>query len=160
MSEGLRASQKGTLDDLDLKIIGLLREDGRKTNVEIANELGVSDTTVRRRIAQLSKFGAMRVVAIVNPSHIGYIIDCSIAIQVEPSRSREVADQLSQMEEVRYLGFTSGSCDLLVSALFRSQKELLTFLVEKLGKIQGVQRTETTHILSVEKRTYDCPMPD
>ncbi|NIA03584.1 MAG: winged helix-turn-helix transcriptional regulator, partial [Nitrospirae bacterium] len=45
------------IDDLDNKIINLLSENARMSNVDIANEIGVSEGTVRRRINEMVKKG-------------------------------------------------------------------------------------------------------
>ena len=146
------------LDDLDFKIISLLREDGRRTNIDLAKQLGVTETTVRKRIKRLINEEVMRVVAIANPYKIGYQIDAMIGLHVEPDKIMPVSRRLSHMEEVRYVGVTTGTYDLMIAALFRSNEELLQFVTEKLGTLPGVKSTQTSHVLKVLKRTFDWVM--
>ncbi|USS40034.1 Lrp/AsnC family transcriptional regulator [Thermococcus aggregans] len=61
----LRKIFKGKLDDLDIKIYQLLREDGRMSDTKIAEELGVSVTTVRRRRLRLQEEGILQIVGLL-----------------------------------------------------------------------------------------------
>ena len=56
---------KGKLDDLDIKIYQLLREDGRMSDTKIAEKLGVSITTVRRRRMRLQEEGILQIMALI-----------------------------------------------------------------------------------------------
>ena len=54
------------MDELDLKIIGILQSDGRASNAKIARAVGVSEGTVRRRLRRLIKDDIVHVVAVPN----------------------------------------------------------------------------------------------
>ncbi len=145
---------QGSLDTLDQHIINELRRDGRETNTEIARRLGASEATVRYRIQRLISEGIIQVVAVVHLSRLGYDVDARIGIHCDAGRVVDVARALGQMEEVRYVAAVSGRYDLEIFAFFRSRDELFSFLTDKVGKIPGVQRTETLHVLRVFKRDY------
>src|SRR5205823_12844660 len=51
-------------------------------------------------------------------------------------------------------GITAGTYDIVVEALFEGNEELRRFLTETLGGIDGLQGTETSYVLEVEKRAY------
>jgi Lrp/AsnC family transcriptional regulator, regulator for asnA, asnC and gidA len=148
------------LDDLDLQIVDRLRENGRQTNQEVATRLGVSEATVRKRVRELTLAGVMRVVAITDPHQLGFGIDVNFAIQVDPQRLLDVADELAAMPEVSYLGITSGASNVVAAALFHGVGDLLEFLSGKLGHVAGIRKIETTHVLKVVKRRYDWIMPE
>ncbi|MFN3338012.1 MAG: Lrp/AsnC family transcriptional regulator, partial [Thermomicrobium sp.] len=96
------------IDDLDRSIIRLLQEDSRMPSAEIARRLGVAERTVRARINRLVQDGVVKLVAIVNPGALGYDVTADIFLEVEPGRLEEVAEQLVAMEEVAYVGLTTG----------------------------------------------------
>lgn len=146
-------------DELDVQILDLLRENGRQTNQEVATKLGVSEATVRKRLRELMAADVMRVVAITDPHHLGLGIDVNIAIQVEPQRLLDVVDELTAMPEVSFLGITSGASSIVAAGLFHTNGELLQFLTSKVGRIPGIRKVETTHVLKVVKRRYDWIMP-
>ena len=147
------------LDELDGRIVALLRENGRQTNQEVATQLGVSEATIRKRVRELTAAGVMRIVAITDPHHLGLSIDVTMAIQVHPGRLLEVADELAAMDEISYIGITTGPSDILAAALFHDNGELLEFLSQKLGKTPGISKFDTSHTLRVAKRSYDWIMP-
>ena len=62
-------------DKLNRSIIQMLQTDGRMPFSEIANELGVSEGTIRNRIANMKKAGLLRIVAIVDPTAAEYKSD-------------------------------------------------------------------------------------
>ena len=61
-------SAPGALDSLDRKIITRLQRDGRRAYGAIAEEIGLSEAAVRRRVQRLKDSGVMQIVAITDPS--------------------------------------------------------------------------------------------
>ena len=71
------------MDELDRKIIGILQLDGRASNAKIARQLGVSEGTIRRRLKRLIEDEAIQVVALPEPSKLGYNTEAIVGIQVD-----------------------------------------------------------------------------
>jgi len=147
------------MDDIDLKMIELLQDDGTLTNAEIARRLGISDATVRRRRARLREEDVMRVVAVADPFKLGFNIIAIIGVQVAKNGLRDVEQALMTMPEVRFLGVTLGTYDLMLEAWFRSSDELLHFVTVTLVGIEGIERTESFQIMRLSKYTYDWGQP-
>jgi Lrp/AsnC family transcriptional regulator for asnA, asnC and gidA len=145
----------GQLDELDERIVALLRENGRRSNRDVARAIGVAETTIRNRMRRLVNEEIIQISARVNLSRLGHEMNVHIGISCDPGRVADVANELANMREVRFLSYVVGRYDLLIAAAFRTRDELLTFLLNHLGKIQGVQRTETIQDLKVVKREYD-----
>jgi len=147
------------MDLLDRQIIELLREDGRRSNVEIARELGVSEGTVRKRVERLIREGAVRVSAVVDPRSLGYAVRALILLNMELPRVDAAARLLSQFSEVMAVYVITGGYDLAVEAVFESNERLMAFLSEKVGRIPGVLGSHTAHILRVAKQPADWVVP-
>jgi Lrp/AsnC family transcriptional regulator for asnA, asnC and gidA len=143
------------LDEIDLKIVELLQEEGRLSHSEIARRIGVSEATVRRRLAWLEQEDIIRIVAVANPFKLGFQIIAIIGLHVERSRLREIERALITYPEVRFLGVTIGGYDMIFEAWFHTNEELLEFLSDTLGKLEGIQRSESYQILRLSKYTYD-----
>lgn len=143
------------IDELDLKIIGRLRSDGRTSNRDLARTLGYSEATIRRRVRALIDEGRMKIVAIADPYLLGYRIDVIINVEVQPGMIREAAHGFADLENVRAVTITTGAADLVVAAIFRSNDELLEFFGSGIGQIPGVVRTSTSHTIRVVKRSFD-----
>jgi len=142
------------MDELDAKIIAMLQRDGRASNAGIAREVGVSEGTVRRRLKRLVDEEYIRVVAMVDPERMGYGAEVLIGVQVEPDKIDQVAEHLSQLDEINFVVITTGSYDIFAWAALQSSEALGAFLRTRVGTIPGVRRTETFVNLAVKKRSF------
>ncbi len=147
------------IDELDRQIVELLQDDGNLTNVALAERLGTSEATVRRRRARLEEEDIIRIAAVADPFKLGFRIIVIIGVQTERSRLLEVEQALKQMHQIRFLGVTLGTYDLMMEAWFRSNNELLQFITETLAQIDGITRTESFQIMRLSKYTYDWGQP-
>lgn len=145
-------SAKSTIDEIDQRIIEALQLDGRRPFTKLAAELGISEASVRQRVASLINNQVMQIVAITNPLKMGFSLASMISIRVSGDRLLEVAREISAFDEVIYLIITAGSSDLLAEVVCQDNDHLLSFLTEKLYKVPGVQQTETFMYLRVVKQ--------
>lgn len=143
---------KGTIDELDQRIIEELQQDGRKPFTKIAAELGISEASVRQRVANLVNTQVIQIVAVTNPIKLGYSLACMIGIRVAGDRLLEAAQEIAAFDEVIYLILTTGSFDMLAEVVCRDNDHFLRFLTEKLYKVSGVQQTEAYMYLRVCKQ--------
>lgn len=143
------------VDKLDQKIVASLQQSGRQSNTEIAKQLGVSESTIRKRIDRLLKEEIIRVAAIANPLKFEYPIVAIIGIHADPVRISEVARSLNMLPEFRFIGMTTGEFDFVTEAWFHSLEELRVFLTERLMRIKGVNRINTSHVLQMIRFIYD-----
>lgn len=150
--EGARAPE---LDDLDKGIIGILKSDGRASNVEIARSLGVTEATIRKRIANLLGQELIEIVAVPTPKLAGYRLSAIMGLNVSLDRLRQVSDTLTEFPEVRYCGLSTGRFDIMIEAFFSSHEHLLSFSAEKVGAVDGVVKVETFLILDISKFSYE-----
>lgn len=147
------------IDETNAKIIWLLQEDGRRSNVDIARKVGVSEATVRKRLDRLLSEGIIQVVGMVAPARVGLSKETIIFLQVELARLDEVAAKVSQMPETRSLRYTTGEYDMVLEAYFASDEALLQFLTQRLASIAGIKRTATAHVLRAIKRAEEWRLP-
>lgn len=140
-------------DELDLQIIALLRVDGRRSNREVARRLGVPEATVRYRVRRLTESGVLKIAASVDPEHLGYALTAVISIEVEPRRFVEVSDTIAAMEQVMWLGITTGASDIILTASFKHQDEMFSFVADKLAHIEGIKRVQTSVCMRVVKKS-------
>ena len=143
------------LDDLDLRIIGQLQDDGRKPTVKIARALRVPRTTVARRIDRLVRDGIITIGAYANGPRVGLPIQALILLQVAPTRYDAVIAAVVALDEVRWVGVLSGPHDLLIEAMVPSNEVLRRLLLEKLARIKGITQMQTAQVLQVAKIAFD-----
>jgi Lrp/AsnC family transcriptional regulator for asnA, asnC and gidA len=142
------------IDITDHCIIALLQADGRLQHTDLARRLGIPEATVRRRMKRLLEERVMQIVAVPDPYKIGYDTHAIVGLRVQPGKIGEVIAVLDPLPQIRYIGVTAGTYDVVVEALFENNDALRHFLTDTLGKIDGLQGTETSYVLEVAKRVY------
>lgn len=144
----------GHLDETDRAIIAQLQYDGRMSFTDIADKLGISEGTVRRRVKQLMDDGVLQIVGIVEPQLLGWNAAGMIGVTVQTGQVDAVAQKIAQFPEVSYLFMASGEFDLFVEVFCRDREHFVSFLNNKLHQVAGVQRTQTFMILKMYKLSY------
>lgn len=112
------------IDEVDLKIIKFLQEDGRMSYREIADQIGVAERTVRLRVSQLRSSGVLQIVGVVNPIKVGLKMIAAIQMAIAPEQLDSCIRTLNEMPEVRFVALTSGEYHLMVEVMSRSHEEL------------------------------------
>ena len=134
-------------DDTDWKIIDILRK-GNQPNNKIANELGVSEGMIRRRIQNLKDANVMEIKALINPEVLENQQLAIIGVNVvESSLLDSKAKEISKLKNVLSVSIVSGRYDLMAELLIDSNKGLVKFLTETLSKIKGISKTESFLLL-------------
>lgn len=143
------------LDDLDRRIMKFLRPNSRRSYASIAREIGVSEPTVRNRVDRMIKQGAVLPMARVNPAAIGFPVDAMVGVKVKRGYGKGVGARLAEMENVAYVAYTTGTFDILIEAHLADNEGLYRFLNEELEEIEGIDYTETWHVLRTEKTNFE-----
>ena len=142
------------IDDVDLKIIKILNEDGRTPFSQIAQKLGVSTGMIRQRYHGLVEDGVIQVVAVTNPLLMGFTTMAQIGIKVDVGRLQEIADQIALFDEVIYLVLVTGGYDIHLEIVCRDKAHLLDFLTNKLYSVEGIKDSETFICMKIAKEVY------
>ncbi len=147
-------SAPGALDALDRKIINRLQQDGRRAYGAIAEEIGLSEAAVRRRVQRLKDSGVMQIVAITDPLQLGYGREALIGIRVQGD-VRLVADKVAAIDEANYVVMTAGSFDIIAEVIAEDDNDLVHLLNDAIRSIPGVTEVETFLYLKLAKQTYE-----
>jgi len=148
------AIPRAALDDVSRAIIAQLQQDGRRAYATIGKAVGLSEAAVRQRVQKLIDSGAMQIVAVTDPTQVGFARQAMIAITVSGDIDT-VANKLASIAEVEYLVVIAGSFDLLAEVVVHDDAHLLELLNNRIRSIPGVQRTETSTYLKLVKQTYN-----
>ena len=142
------------IDDNDIEIIKLLKQNGRMPNTEIANQLNLSETAIRKRLKRLIEDEIIQIVAVVNQRKLGYALEGNIKIGTDIKKTRHVKNELKTLDRLWYIAHLTGSSDFDVEFNARSQDDLRT-LIEKINQIDGVLKTDISIRLQLVKNRYD-----
>jgi Lrp/AsnC family transcriptional regulator for asnA, asnC and gidA len=142
------------LDDTDREIISYLQYDGRMPFTRIADELGITEGGVRRRVKKMTDEGVLQIVGIVEPHDIGLEEAGMIGVSVEGRPIDEVAEEIAEYKEVTYLFQAAGEIDLFVEVYCQDREHFVEFLNNKLQRIPGIRSTQSFLILKMYKLSY------
>jgi Lrp/AsnC family transcriptional regulator for asnA, asnC and gidA len=142
------------LDKTDRAIISFLQYDGRMPYTRIADELGITEGGIRRRVKKMTDEGVLQIVGIVEPHDIGLDEAGMIGVTVEGRPLDDVAEEIAGYSEVTYLFQAAGEFDLFVEIFCRDREHFVEFLNNTLQRIPGVRSTQSFLILKMHKLSY------
>lgn len=144
--------KKSGLDELDLSVIALLREDGRLSASEIAGRIGnIAERTVRNRIASLLQNKHIVISAIPDPTVVGQDVQADLLIETTPGQADNVARQMVEHDQVGYLCAMTGQYNLGASVMADSNATLHEFIETEISSIEGIKRVNTMMVMRLYK---------
>ena len=139
------------MDDLDLRLISLLRHDGRRSVSDLASDLKVSRATVRSRMEKLVGSGEiLGFTAVLRDDWRDLPIRAVTLVVVDGHNTEPVIRALGAMTEVRAIHSTNGKWDLVLDIATR---DLAAFddALNRIRLIEGITGTETNLLLNTRK---------
>ena len=139
------------LDDVDRRIVALLRADGRMSVNEVANQAHISRATAYARLERLR--GAEVVTgfqATVDPGAIGLPVTALILINLEQKNWPSVHDALGAIPGVQWSAFTSGSFDMVLLVRMKDVAALRDVVLVQLHGLPFVKSSQTVFVLDEE----------
>jgi Lrp/AsnC family transcriptional regulator, regulator for asnA, asnC and gidA len=134
----------GRIDDLDLKILSELAKDASISVPKLSKTINVNASVVYSRIKRLVKRGLIRKFTIViNDEALGFNVKALTGINMDSKLRDNVLNELFKIPEVREVSEVTGRFDVLVTMNARSLDEMHQLISEKIGHVEGVQKTET-----------------
>jgi Lrp/AsnC family transcriptional regulator, regulator for asnA, asnC and gidA len=134
----------GRIDDLDLKILTELSKDAGISVPRLSKKINVNASVVYSRIKRLLKRGLIKKFTIViNDEARGFTVRSLTGINMDSKLRDNVLNELFKIPEVREIAEVTGRFDILVTMTARSLDEIHQLISEKVGHVEGVQKTET-----------------
>jgi Lrp/AsnC family transcriptional regulator for asnA, asnC and gidA len=133
------------LNSIDEKIIKILKNDSRKSFVEIANDIGMSESAVRRRVKNLQDMGVIKKFTIdLGPSNkTSAITLISVSSTADTSN---VSKRLLGLKGVEVVYEITGQFDIATIIIAPTILEINSY-IDEIRKIEGVSDTNTVIIL-------------
>jgi len=129
-------------DEINVEIIKQLR-DGRKSFKAIAEELSVSENTIRARVAKLSEEGVLEISGLVDPESLPGHSAVIVGVKLQSMDLIKKGEEFSKLRGVVSVSVVTGRFDLILLVLLKQGFGLLEFYTEEVAKIKGVQSVET-----------------
>lgn len=147
------------IDDVDVKILGLLQDNARVTQSDIAKSIGLAPSAVLERIRKLEARGAVKdYVARVDPRVVNRALLAFVAVRsTENGPDMPSAVQLSEIPEVLEVHHVAGDDCYLLKVRARDAEHLGQLLRNKISMVPGVTSTRTTIVLESIKESARIP---
>lgn len=149
-----------SVDKIDLRIIRCMQDNPRAPYSTIARLIGVSETTIKRRIDDLIENRVMQPVIVPNMYRLGYRTRARLGFKVELDRMLEVAEALRDFPETTGVEISMGRFNVTCFVVMQSQEALTRFLVERIAPIKGIRDHEVMVVPRVLKVFADWRVPD
>lgn len=146
------------LDEIDLKILGLLERDARLSNAALAAAVGLTASSVFERVKKLEKRGVIQgYVAVVDPAAVGRPITAFIRFMIGTTKEGDYTESKGGFDricleepEILECHHVAGEDCYILKVRVASPRELER-LIERLRNDTGVQRSTTSIVLSTVK---------
>ncbi|MFI7481574.1 Lrp/AsnC family transcriptional regulator [Kocuria sp. M1R5S2] len=136
------------LDDLDRRLLTLLRENSRMTNQALSERLGIAPSTCLARMKTLQRTGVIRRFTVeVDPRALGRGIEALISVRLRAGARHlmsSFSEGLKEVPEVSQFFFLAGADDFLIHVVARDTDHIRQFVLEHLSSNQAVAATQTS----------------
>jgi len=142
------------IDGTHLKIIRHLR-DGRKSYKRIADDLGITEKTVRTRVGQLSRGAVLDIAGLIDPETLPGHNLIIVGVKLREMDLIKKGKEFSKLKGVVSVNVVTGQFDLILVVLLNQEFKLLDFYSQEVSQIEGVQSVETF----VSYKGYNAKVP-
>jgi Lrp/AsnC family transcriptional regulator for asnA, asnC and gidA len=142
------------IDNLNISIIRHLRQ-GRKSYKLIAEDLGVSENTVRSRVNRLEEEGVLEIAGLVDPEAVPRHQAVMVGVKLATMDLVKKGAEFSRIRGVVSVSVVTGRFDLILVVLLKEGFGLLEFYTQEVSRLTGVQSVETF----VVYKSYNLKVP-
>lgn len=141
------------LDATDVEILRHLWHDARESNQRIANQLAVSEGTIRSRIKKMIDDGAIRIQAISNMDSLTQTTPtlALLGLHVDPKQVDRIAEALSDLRETGYVAKMLGSHDIIVLLFAEDRDRLGELFLKHVRAMAGVHQIDASYPIQFAK---------
>ncbi len=144
-----------TLDEKDIKILELLKEDSSLTTRQIAKKTLIPITTVHHRVKKLKAEKYIKKYTVnLDYKKLGkgftaiILVSCDYKTLREAKRDQhKLAKEISIMKEVEKVDIVTGGTDMVVRVRVKDVEEYDSFLLKKFQRITGIDKTQSLIVI-------------
>lgn len=150
------------MDKIDIKILNLLQENSKITNLELSRKIGLSPAPTLERVKKLESLEIIESYhAKINPNKVKLSISTFVLVNLAWNRSRAMesfVEKIMNIDEVTDCYVITGDADILMKIVCKDIVAYETLLFKKLSQIEEVERIKTLMNLSVVKSSNKLPI--
>ena len=150
------------LDKIDLQILKILQQNGRITNLQLSNEIGLSPAPTLERVRKLESSGyILSYHALVDEEKLGLGIKTFIQVSLDFHKSNTIQtflDEIQEIKEITECHHVTGQCDFLLKVYVKDIKSYEQLIMQKISRISVVKTFQTMIIMSTNKKEPIVPL--
>ncbi|MFO1402649.1 MAG: Lrp/AsnC family transcriptional regulator [Steroidobacteraceae bacterium] len=149
-------------DRTDARLLDQLAEDGRRSVVELAEKVGLTETPCARRVRLLEQSGVIRgYTAVLDPARLGLGVRAFVQVKLERHTDENIDEfrrELADIEEVISCHATTGAYDFLLQVVAHDLDSFSRVVLKRLMKIFYVRDVYSSIVLDTLKETTRLPL--
>ncbi|MUZ74666.1 winged helix-turn-helix transcriptional regulator [Agrobacterium vitis] len=150
------------LDDIDRRILRALQKNGRISNVDLAQQVGLSPSPCLRRVRLLEEAGIIdRYIAVLNPAKVGAGLTVFARVWFKTQDAQltlQFAEAIRKFPEVIECYLTTGECDAILRIVTADLHSYWRFQADHLTRIPSVLSVKTDVPMETLKQSYELPL--
>ena len=150
------------LDPIDMKILKLLQDDGRMTNVDLAEQVGISAPPCLRRVRALEDAGLLKGYhAVLDEAALGFEVRvfAMVGLHSQAETDLQAFEALCRSwDYVRECHMLNGEIDFLLKCVAPDLSSFQTFLTENLTSAENVANVKTSLVIRCGKDEPGVPI--
>ena len=151
-----------SLDEIDRRLLSQLQAEGRMTNVQLADRVGLTAPPCLRRVRTLERDGVIRGYhADLDPAKLGFSITVFAMVSLKSQAEadlREFEQAMRELPEVREVHMLNGEIDFILKVVSRDLQSFQDFLTGKLTPAPNVASVKTSLTIRTSKHEPGVPL--
>ena len=151
-----------SLDSIDVQILDVLQKEGRLTNLELADRVGLSPSPCLRRVRRLEEEGYIEgYSARLSLKKVGLGVTAFVRVNIERHRDADAEVFLravKKIPEIISCYITSGESDFLLQVVVTDLEGYRLFALEKLIRVPGVKDIRSSFVIGSVKELAPLPL--
>ncbi len=141
------------LDEIDAKLLTALTEDANISVPKLSKRIKVNPSVCYSRIKRLIRRGYIKKFTIdANEELLGYNVTALVGLNIDVKRREYILENIASLSEIRAVEEVTGRFDIMVTIKARSLDDVHRIVTEKIGGIDGVNRSETFIELKAQRK--------
>jgi Lrp/AsnC family leucine-responsive transcriptional regulator len=153
-----------TLDTHDKAILHALQKDSSISNLDLSKLIGLSPSACLARTKNLKELGIIKqFTTVVDEKKLGMEMLAFILVNLSPLNRENFnffVDKINKLPQVLECYTVTGNHDYLLKIVAKDMQSYRDFVIDVLMAIPGVNRVETSIVMSTEKRTLSIPVEE
>lgn len=152
------------VDEKDAKLLELLQQDGRTSNVELSRAVELTPSATLERVRKLEERGLIKgYTALLDPHALDLGLVAFIFVRVDERddvtvRAEKTAEELAALPSVQELHHLAGEDCFLIKVRARDTDDLYRILRDEFGRFKAIRSTRTSIVLKTVKESSRLPV--